>query len=97
MMAPMATTFTMSPCKRQAGCFARHAALTHRRPDALLYSTADNAAFASCGGDKPVFLWDVSTARVVRKLFGHEHVSCDDLRTESSRFLHSPGFSASTP
>ena len=31
----------------------------------------DNARFASCGGDKVFFLWDVATARVVRKFTGH--------------------------
>ena len=31
----------------------------------------DNAQFASCGGDKTVFLWDVSTAQTVRRFVGH--------------------------
>lgn len=33
--------------------------------------TPDNARFASVGGDKQVFLWDVSTARTVRRWAGH--------------------------
>ncbi|KAF1330213.1 Mitogen-activated protein kinase organizer, partial [Globisporangium splendens] len=33
----------------------------------------DNSKFASCGRDKAVFLWDVPTAKVIRKLEGHEH------------------------
>ena len=31
----------------------------------------DNARFASVGGDKQVFLWDVSTARTLRRWAGH--------------------------
>ncbi|KAK8164705.1 WD40-repeat-containing domain protein [Phyllosticta citrichinensis] len=33
--------------------------------------TEDNARFASCGGDKSVFVWDVATAKTVRRLAGH--------------------------
>ncbi|MCJ1225604.1 hypothetical protein MMC12_002253 [Toensbergia leucococca] len=33
--------------------------------------TDDNARFASVGGDKQVFLWDVATARTVRRWSGH--------------------------
>ncbi|GAB9463835.1 hypothetical protein Gpo141_00001281 [Globisporangium polare] len=37
----------------------------------------DNSQFASCGRDKAVFLWDVPTAKVIRKFEGHEHsVNC---------------------
>lgn len=32
----------------------------------------DNARFASCGGDKAAFLWDVSSARVLRRFGGHQ-------------------------
>jgi len=32
--------------------------------------SADNGKLASCGGDKVVFLWDVTTAQVVRKFGG---------------------------
>lgn len=31
----------------------------------------DNARFASVGGDKQVFLWDVATARTLRRFAGH--------------------------
>lgn len=31
----------------------------------------DNASFASCGGDRAVFYWDVSTGRIVRRFHGH--------------------------
>lgn len=34
--------------------------------------SADNARFASCGGDKAAFLWDVTTGDVIRKFPGHE-------------------------
>ena len=33
--------------------------------------TDDNARFASVGGDKQVFLWDVATARTLRRWSGH--------------------------
>lgn len=33
--------------------------------------TYDNARFASVGGDKQVFLWDVATARTLRRWTGH--------------------------
>jgi mitogen-activated protein kinase organizer 1 len=32
----------------------------------------DNNTFASCGGDKCAYTWDVPTGRVIRKIFGHE-------------------------
>lgn len=43
-------------------------------------SANDNAQFASCGRDKAVFLWDVPTAKVIRKFEGHEHVRMADAR-----------------
>ena len=33
----------------------------------------DNSRFASCGGDRAAFLWDVASGRVVRKFQGHSH------------------------
>jgi mitogen-activated protein kinase organizer 1 len=33
---------------------------------------ADNTSFASCGGDRAVFLWDVMSGRVTRRLLGHD-------------------------
>ncbi|GAM84000.1 hypothetical protein ANO11243_019900 [Dothideomycetidae sp. 11243] len=33
--------------------------------------SADNARFASAGGDKTVFLWDVATAQTLRRYVGH--------------------------
>lgn len=32
----------------------------------------DNAKFCSCGGDRQVYYWDVSTGRVIRKFRGHD-------------------------
>ena len=32
----------------------------------------DDRSFASCGGDKTVFVWDVGSGRVLRRLVGHE-------------------------
>lgn len=37
----------------------------------------DNSKLISCGGDRQIFYWDVSTGRVIRKFRGHEsEVSC---------------------
>ena len=33
----------------------------------------DNAKFASAGGDKSAFFWDISTGRVVRRIQAHAH------------------------
>lgn len=32
----------------------------------------DNSKICSCGGDRQVFYWDVSTGRVIRKFRGHD-------------------------
>lgn len=32
----------------------------------------DNRSFASCGGDRTVFVWDVMSGRVLQRLSGHE-------------------------
>ena len=38
---------------------------------------SDNASFASCGGDRTVFVWDVTSGLVLRRLQGHEQrVNC---------------------
>ena len=37
----------------------------------------DNASFASCGGDRTVFVWDVTSGLVLRRLIGHEQrINC---------------------
>lgn len=42
--------------------------------------TEDNARFATVGGDKQVFLWDVATARTLRRWAGHSgRVNCVDI------------------
>ncbi len=35
---------------------------------------ADNKTFASCGGDRQVFVWDVASGQCTRKLRGHDGV-----------------------
>ena len=37
----------------------------------LTSRTHDNAKFASCGGDKVVFIWDVASGKILRRLSGH--------------------------
>jgi mitogen-activated protein kinase organizer 1 len=40
-------------------------------------STRDNSRFASCGNDRAVLTWDVSTGSVIRRYAGHyESVNC---------------------
>ncbi|THG00833.1 hypothetical protein TEA_017493 [Camellia sinensis var. sinensis] len=34
--------------------------------------TWDNSKLCSCGGDRQIFYWDVSTGRVIRKFRGHD-------------------------
>lgn len=36
-----------------------------------IHSAQDNAKFASSGGDKAVFVWDVASGAVTRRLQGH--------------------------
>ncbi|KAI9798690.1 MAG: hypothetical protein M1833_004679 [Piccolia ochrophora] len=46
----------------------------------------DNARFASVGGDKQVFLWDVATARTLRRWTGHfGRVNCVAFGGEADR------------
>ena len=40
----------------------------------LHFSAADNSRFASAGGDKMVYLWDVGTGKTIRKWYGHQQV-----------------------
>ncbi|TDH65405.1 hypothetical protein CCR75_003609 [Bremia lactucae] len=48
----------------------------------------DNSKFASCGRDRAVFMWDVQTAKVIRKFEGHEHsVNCVQFNAYSSVLL----------
>jgi len=36
--------------------------------------SADNSKFASAGGDRQLFLWDVATGQTIRKFGGHDGV-----------------------
>lgn len=36
-----------------------------------------NTIFASCGGDKCIFLWDIKTGKILRKFWGHsQRINC---------------------
>jgi mitogen-activated protein kinase organizer 1 len=37
-----------------------------------LLITADNSRFASCGGDKSLFVWDVKQGKVITKIQAHD-------------------------
>ncbi|KAL8720825.1 MAG: hypothetical protein Q9225_002379 [Loekoesia sp. 1 TL-2023] len=57
--------------------------------------TEDNARFASVGGDKQVFLWDVATARTLRRWAGHfGRVNCVDFGGEEGSVVVSGSFDA---
>ena len=57
--------------------------------------TNDNARFASVGGDKQVFLWDVATARTLRRWTGHfGRVNCVGFGGEDSSVVASGSFDA---
>lgn len=57
--------------------------------------SGDNARFASCGGDRAVFLWDVATAQTLRRLGGaHGHagrVNCVAFAGDDDALLVSGG------
>ncbi|KAL8953781.1 MAG: hypothetical protein Q9222_000398 [Ikaeria aurantiellina] len=57
--------------------------------------TEDNARFASVGGDKQVFLWDVATARTLKRWSGHfGKVNCVDFGGEDGSVVVSGSFDA---
>lgn len=37
----------------------------------MIYRAHDSKTFASCGGDRQVFLWDSVTGRIIRQFQGH--------------------------
>lgn len=49
----------------------------------FFFDDRDNAKFCSCGGDRQVYYWDVSTGRVIRKFRGHDgEVLCQNLKIQ---------------
>lgn len=38
----------------------------------IYYRFKDNSKFASCGGDKVFYIWDVLSARYIRKIIAHQ-------------------------
>ncbi len=36
-----------------------------------VFRSSDNAKFASCGGDRVAYYWDVATSTVLKRLRGH--------------------------
>ena len=68
----------------------------------------DNASFASCGGDRTVFVWDVTNGIVLRRLEGHSQrvnsvaFNTDDSILASASYdqtvtTHQPVLSLTTP
>jgi mitogen-activated protein kinase organizer 1 len=55
----------------------------------------DNAKFCSCGGDRQVYYWDVSTGRVIRKFRGHDGEVNAVKFNDSSSVVVSAGFDRS--
>jgi WD40 repeat protein len=64
----MATKCSESLCMASRSRFQHNKSLTFFFH---LCSSPDSARFASCGGDKNVFLWDVGTAQIIRRFSGH--------------------------
>lgn len=57
--------------------------------------TDDNARFASVGGDKQVFLWDVATARTLKRWSGHfGRVNCVGFGGEDGSVVVSGSYDA---
>ena len=57
--------------------------------------TDDNARFASVGGDKQVFLWDVATARTLKRWSGHySRVNCVGFGGEDGSVIVSGSYDA---
>ena len=57
--------------------------------------TGDNGRIASCGGDRQVFLYDVSTGRIIRRFRGHDAAPVNAVRfAASDQVLLSGGFDA---
>jgi mitogen-activated protein kinase organizer 1 len=55
--------------------------------------SGDNERFASAGGDRAVFLWDVATATTLRRFAGHSsRVNCVKFAAEADSVLVSGGF-----
>lgn len=51
----------------------------------LTLRSHDNTRFASCGGDKSVFLWDVTAGATIRRFAGHfQRVNCVAFNQEST-------------
>ena len=58
-----------------------------------LACAADNARFVSSGGDRTVFLWDVTTAQTLRRFSGHSgRVNCVCFAGEGDSLVVSGGF-----
>ena len=45
----------------------------------------DNSKFASCGGDKVCFMWDISSGKVMRRFQGHtQRINAVQMNEEAS-------------
>ncbi|KAI4175547.1 MAG: hypothetical protein LQ343_001538 [Gyalolechia ehrenbergii] len=77
-----------SPSSRGSGLVQTYSAHGYEILDISV--TEDNARFASVGGDKQVFLWDVATARTLRRWAGHfGRVNCVDFGGEEGSIVAS--------
>ncbi|KAF9881002.1 hypothetical protein CkaCkLH20_01152 [Colletotrichum karsti] len=61
---------------------------------------ADNERFASCGGDRAVFLWDVASATTIRRFGGNVHghtsrINCVAFGGDGDSLVVSAGFDTS--
>ena len=58
----------------------------------LSCSATDNSRFASCGKEKTVFLWDVTTATTLRRISGHDEVTDGSLTYEETKHASHKSF-----
>ncbi|KAF4672614.1 hypothetical protein FOL47_000302 [Perkinsus chesapeaki] len=76
-----------------AGSEAKRKVVANRLADKIKEAqekrmTDDNAKFISAGGDKSVFLWDVATAKVIRRFARHKGpVNCCDFAGQEQNIL----------
>lgn len=82
-----------SPTVSKSGLIQSYSAHGYEVLD--LAVTTDNARFASVGGDKQVFLWDVATARTLKRWSGHfGRVNCVGFGGEGESVVVSGSFDA---
>ena len=63
----------MEPSQRCAHDLKTYSGHGYEVLDAV--GSSDNSRLASCGGDKTVVQWDITTGQIIRRFRGHTSVS----------------------